>query len=192
MPNYILTGTPGAGKTVVLRQLEFNGHAVVEEAATDVIALEQSMGHETPWKEPTFVDKIVALQRRRQMRAGTAGGGAVFFDRSPICTLALSRHLGIATSRVLADEVHRVCTAGVYEKSVFFLRNLGFVEATAARQISFEASLDFERLHEETYRECGFRLIDVPSGPLTDRVALVQQTVGQLQAATTQHPLKAR
>lgn len=42
MPRYVLTGAPGAGKTAILRQLEIEGHAVVEEAATDVIALAQA------------------------------------------------------------------------------------------------------------------------------------------------------
>jgi hypothetical protein len=49
MPGYILTGTPGAGKTAILRLLEVNGHAVVEEAATDAIAL----SNEEPWYEHT-------------------------------------------------------------------------------------------------------------------------------------------
>ena len=40
MSRYILTGAPGAGKIAVLRLLEFNGHVVAEEAATDIIALE--------------------------------------------------------------------------------------------------------------------------------------------------------
>lgn len=35
---YVLTGAPGAGKTMLLRALAERGHAVVEEAATDVIA----------------------------------------------------------------------------------------------------------------------------------------------------------
>ena len=48
MPRYILTGTAGAVKTAVLRQLEVNGLSVVEEAATDVIALNQSMGQDRP------------------------------------------------------------------------------------------------------------------------------------------------
>ena len=32
MPGYILTGTPGAGKTAILRQLELDRHPVVEVA----------------------------------------------------------------------------------------------------------------------------------------------------------------
>ena len=38
----------------------------------------------------------------------------------------------------------------------------------------------FEQLHEQTYRDLGFQLVEVPAGPLADRAALVQQTVGQL------------
>ena len=44
MKRFILTGTPGAGKTAILRQLEIEGFGVVEEAATDVIALWQARG----------------------------------------------------------------------------------------------------------------------------------------------------
>jgi predicted ATPase len=39
MPAYILTGAPGSLKTAILRMLEDVGYPVVEEAATDVIAL---------------------------------------------------------------------------------------------------------------------------------------------------------
>ncbi len=61
----------------------------------------------------------------------------------------------------------------------FFIRNQGFVAPTAARRISFEDSLRFERIHEQTYAELGFRLVEVPAGPLADRVALIRQTVGR-------------
>ncbi|MDB5359232.1 MAG: hypothetical protein JWO51_529 [Rhodospirillales bacterium] len=48
MRRYILTGTPGAGKTSIVRRLEVLGHAVVEEAATDIIALDQVEGIAEP------------------------------------------------------------------------------------------------------------------------------------------------
>lgn len=180
MPGYILTGAPGAGKTAVLRQLEVNGHAVVEEAATDAIALANARDRAEPWHDQTFIDTVVTLQRQRQ-NAVRAAGATVFFDRSPVCTLVLSRYLGFPTSRLLAAEVDRVVAQRVYETTVFFIRNQGFVETTAARRISFEDSLVFEQLHEQTYRDLGFHLVEVPAGPLTDRVALVQQTVARLR-----------
>jgi predicted ATPase len=177
MPRYILTGTAGAGKTAVLRRLEVNGLSVVEEAATDVIALSQAMGRERPWTDPAFIDQIVGLQRLRQANTRVPETATVFFDRSPVCTLALSRHLGFATSRLLAEEIDRILRGGVYEQTVFFVRHQGFIERTAARRITFEDALQFERVHEQTYRELGFELVDVPAGPLRDRVALIQQTL---------------
>src|SRR5215472_9897327 len=83
MPAYILTGAPGAGKTAVLRLLEVIGYAVVEEAATDVIALRDAVGRSQPWRDPAFIDEIITLQRRRQDRARAAASTTVFFDRSP-------------------------------------------------------------------------------------------------------------
>jgi predicted ATPase len=44
MKRFVLTGTPGSGKTAVIRQLEIDGFSVVEEAATDLIALAQARG----------------------------------------------------------------------------------------------------------------------------------------------------
>jgi predicted ATPase len=154
--------------------LEVHGHVVVEEAATDVIALEHALGQAEPWRDPAFIDKIVTLQRQRE--DGVPAVETVFFDRSPMCTLALSRHLGRTTSDLLAREVDRVVADCVYEPTVFFVRNQGSVTNTAARLISFADSLVFEQVHEQTYRDLGFQLVEVPAGPLAERVALIQRT----------------
>jgi predicted ATPase len=185
MPSYILTGAPGSGKTAVLRLLEVSGHPVVEEAATDVIALGHALGQAEPWQDPDFIGKVLALQRRRQesARAGAGDGAVVFFDRSPVCTLALSRYLGLGPAPVAAGDIDRAVAEGGYETTAFFIRNQGFVQATAARRISFEDSLRFEAIHEQAYTELGFRLVEVPAGPLADRVALIGRTVGQARRA---------
>jgi predicted ATPase len=166
---YILTGTPGSGKTAILRRLEVDGYAVVEEAATDVIALQRALGIDQPWRDPAFIERIAELQIRRRL----AAGGAVF-DRSPVCTLALSRHLGVPVPDVLRAEIDRMLASRVYQPVVFFVRNQGFVEPTEARRITFEESLAFERLHEVAYRELGFSLVEVPAGPLEDRASVVR------------------
>jgi predicted ATPase len=80
-------------------------------------------------------------------------------------------------SALLRAEVARVVAERVYA-GVFFVRNLGFVEPTAARRISFDESLAFEDLHERAYRELGFELIEVPAGPLPVRAALVCAAAG--------------
>jgi predicted ATPase len=181
MPWHVLTGTPGSGKTAILRQLEQDGFMVVEEAATDVIALAQAGGEAEPWASPGFADRIVALQLRRERLAAACHGRArVFFDRSPACTIALSRFLGHPVSPLLAAEVDRAVAERRYGEAVFFVRGQGFVTPTAARRISPADAAAFEKVHEETYAELGFRLIDVAPGPLADRVGLVKRAITPL------------
>src|SRR5918911_1067339 len=87
MKRYILTGTPGSGKTSILQELKSQGYGVVEEAATDVIACEQRRGNREPWLQPDFIDAIVRLQKQRQLEAAMASDELQWYDRSPICTL---------------------------------------------------------------------------------------------------------
>jgi predicted ATPase len=177
MKRYILTGTPGAGKTSVLRLLERLGYCVVEEAATDVIALGHALGEDELWRRPSFIDQIVDLQRQRQVRSLVTGMGVQFYDRSPICTHALSVHLGQQVSAPLAAELDRIAREGSYQRRVFFIRNLGFCTPTAARRITFADSLAFERIHEQSYRAFGYELVDVPPGPLAERAAAIREVV---------------
>jgi predicted ATPase len=175
MQRFILTGAPGSGKTSVLLHLQRSGHAVVAEAATDVIAAEHASGTDEPWMDAAFIDKIIDLQRARQLAAASAR--VQFFDRSPVCTLALARYLGHPESPALARELARIAEAAIYQPTVFFVRLLGSIEPTAARRITYAESLEFERLHENVYRELGYRLIDVPAMSVALRASLVARNV---------------
>jgi len=98
MKRFILTGAPGAGKTAILRQLELDGFNVVEEAATDLIALAQACGITELWREASFIDSIADLQRRRLARASCQPDEVQFHDRSAFCTAALAAYLGYPVS----------------------------------------------------------------------------------------------
>lgn len=175
MRRYILTGAPGAGKTELIRLLAAEGHCVVEEAATDVIAREQARGVAGPWTSPKFIDDIVAVQRQR---LAAATSELQFHDRSPVCTLALARWLGFEPSEALRTELERIARERVYERRVLFVQNLGFITPTGARRISFEDSLRFEALHAETYRELGYDCVAIPTAPAPQRLALLKTAIG--------------
>jgi predicted ATPase len=177
MKRYILTGTPGCGKTSIIRSLELAGYPVVEEAATDIIALRQAQGIGEPWRHASFIDDIANLQKQRQMQVADLSSGVQFFDRSPLCTYALSVWLGFPISITLADEIERLREEQIYQQRVFFIENLGFCEPTQARKISFEDSLRFEKVHEETYRSFGYECVRVAPVELSRRVEHIRSCV---------------
>ena len=181
MRRFIITGAPGAGKTAIIRQLELDGFSVVEEAATDVIAAAQAQGTAQPWMHPSFLDRIANLQRDRQIRASYQPDEVQFHDRCVVCTAALAVYLGYPISPFLAGELERVKKEATYQKRVFFIRNLGFVTPTEARRITFEETLRFEKIHEETYRDFGFELVPVEPGNLVERVSIIKAAIRDLE-----------
>jgi predicted ATPase len=159
---YVLTGAPGAGKTTLAAALRDRGHHVVPEAATDVIARRHAAGIREPWHTSPFAAEILALQQARE-RAGDAE--VQILDRSPLCTLALARWMGVPPPPV---------TGLLTYDRVFLVQPIGFMVPTAARRISYADSLRFAAVHEDVYREHGYDLTEVPAAPVAERVALIE------------------
>ena len=174
---FIFTGTAGAGKTSVLQQLAQEGHQVVPEAATDVIAYAQAKGIKHPWEEPSFIDKIICMQKDRQINAIA---DLQFFDRAPFCTYALGKYLSgteFAPSIALLDEIERCLSSCIYQNKVFFFENLGFIQNTAARQISYQQALTFKKIHLDVYAQFGFDIIIVPNSSIQERSRFILKSV---------------
>lgn len=168
MQRFILTGAPGAGKTVLIRELERLGYPIVEEAATDVIALEQARGIERPWEHPQFIEKIAQLQLQRQQ---TTAGPVQFHDRSLVCTMALAEYLGVSIPALLDEAI--LASRDLFERRVFFVRLLGFITPTEARRISLAESQQFEAVHESVYRRLGFVVHNVQPADIDTRIRTI-------------------
>ena len=125
----------------------------------------------------SFIDVVASLQRDRQIRASCQAVEVQFHDRSAVCTAALAAYLGHPFSPFLSSELERIKNEAVYQKRVFFIRNLGFITPTEARRISFEETVRFEKIHEETYRDFGFELISAEPRSLLERVNVIKAAV---------------
>jgi predicted ATPase len=148
----------------------------VEEAATDLIAVEQVRGNAEPWKDASFIDSVANLQKLRFRRASQHSDAIQFHDRSLVCTVALARYLGHALSNTFSRDLESVIS--MYERRVFFVRNLGFIMPTEARRISFEETLRFEQIHEQTYLDYGFEILFIEPGNVSDRAAAIKASLG--------------
>ncbi len=180
MKRFIVTGAPGSGKTALIRLLEVEGFSVIEEAATDVISLEQALGNAEPWKRASFIDAVANLQRQRQMRASTQPDEVQFHDRSAFCTAALAAYLGYPLSDLLMHELQRLKQDAIFQNHVFFIQNLGFITSTEARRISFEETLRFEAIHEKTYRDYGFEIVIINPATVIERAAMIKKAIQEL------------
>lgn len=173
---FIVTGAPGTGKTSTLRELSRRGHSTVAEAATDLIERAQAGWIDDPWVRSAFIDEILAEQLSRADRADCAE--PVFFDRSPVCTVALARYGGIGVSAALASAA---AAAGErYDRHVFCFADLGFVVPTPVRRITYADALRFGRIHVDIHREYGFELLDVPPGTVGERADHIESAVRTL------------
>jgi predicted ATPase len=176
---FILTGTPGSGKSSVIMALEKLGHTVIHEAATYVIRQEQVKGEMRPWESHDFIEKIIHMQKDRQMSATL---DLQFYDRAPFCTYALAKYLSyiknieFVPSHILLNEIDRCLTNRVYQNKLFFFENLGFIEHTDARKISYEDSLLFEQIHLDIYKYFGFKIILVQKATIMERCEFILES----------------
>ncbi|WP_299322637.1 AAA family ATPase [Parasphingopyxis sp.] len=171
MRRFVLTGAPGAGKTAIIRQLAAEGFATVPEAATDIIAREQANGIDAPWERDGFIAQIATLQ---EQRLAGATGAIQFYDRSPICTYALARHLDVPVPPVLTRLLDRIAAQKLFARRVFLIESLDFIENTAARRIGLDEARRFGALHAALYAELGYECVSVAPASVADRTAFVR------------------
>ncbi|AZL16340.1 AAA family ATPase [Rickettsiales endosymbiont of Stachyamoeba lipophora] len=77
----------------------------------------------------------------------------------------------------LTKELSRIKDKNIYKTQVFFIRNLGFIENTEARKISFEEARKFEQIHEQIYNDFGYELINIEPAGIADRVKQILEYI---------------
>ena len=117
---------------------------------------------------------------KRYIMTGAPGRGKTSILRAlaglghaVVAEAALAHYLGHPVSAELRAAIARITAGGLFERQVFFVQPIGFCQPTPARQISYQDSLAFGRVHQAEYLRTGFDLVNIPAGPVQDRAAMI-------------------
>ncbi len=174
---FVLTGGPCSGKSTAIAGLERRGHAVIHEAAREVI-LE---GKLHPARDPLEFQREVL---RRQIRSElSVRGGPVFADRGIgdhfgyLEYYRKSRGIEIAADFLPELEAAWKDAAGRYAAVLLLGQNPVFSAEVYRRETAEEAKAIHDAL-AASYRSRHPRVIDIPWMPPGERADLILARAG--------------
>ncbi len=158
MRRVILSGGPGAGKTSLLAELSRRGYSTVSESARELISERMARG-DTPRPEPTEFARELLRRDKLKYVSLPAQGHFIFFDRSPIESLAMVQEATPLPEAQLQAELASYC----FHSPVFMLPPWEEIYRTdAERDHTFNHATQVHASLVRWYTKCGFSIHEVP------------------------------
>jgi predicted ATPase len=183
MRRIVLTGAPGAGKTTLLAALRTCGYKAVDESARAIIQERLARGLSPRPPALEFARQI--LQRDIAKYQQSPESDLVFFDRSIVEALGMVDQAAGLEAHELRDLLSRY----PYDRRVFVLPPWEAIYTTdSERDQTFTDAL---RVHDKVtrwYRQCGYEIIEVPTGPVAERCAYVLRSLDSRDAQPSTPP----
>lgn len=172
----VITGGPGSGKTTLIQALAARGHAIVPEAAIQVIEelnAERGVDGQRAWRRANlraFQQRVLQCQERFEDEARASDAERVYLDRSRMDGLAYYRHFGETPPAELLASID-----SVRYDAVFLLDTLAhFDERGASGRSSDRAeSIALRDRLLQVYRDYGYEPVFVPERSIEERVEFV-------------------
>lgn len=169
-----VTGGPGAGKTTLLQELGRLGHTIVPEVARCIIA-DRKASELSPRPEPLAFAQAIFDRDIEQYNLAAASAGVAFFDRSVLDSLAMLAEIGGVTP----DELGAHLENYRYHHMAFILPPWRAIyRLDSERDQSYDEAFRVYEGLRNWYVTCGYRLIEVPPGPVEERCQFVLQALG--------------
>jgi predicted ATPase len=173
---FILTGGPGGGKTTLIDALRQKGYAGSVEAGRGLIQHQVAIsGPALPWNDPALFADMMLSWEMRSYDMARREAGAVFFDRGIPELPGYFRLLGLP----VPPHVSKAAETFRYNRRVFALPPWPeiFAQDAERKQDFAEAVRTFEAV-TSAYRELDYELVEVPCGPVDERLRFVLAMTG--------------
>jgi predicted ATPase len=158
MRRVILTGGPGAGKTTLLHEFSRRGYSTVSDSARELIAERLARG-DTPRPEPPAFARELLRRDKFKYAAVLGQEDLVFFDRSPIESLAMVHEASPLPEVQLQAEL----AAFAFHRTVFMLPPWEQIYQTdTERDHTFDHATRVHTSLVRWYKKCGFSIHEVP------------------------------
>lgn len=171
----IVTGGPGTGKTTALLELEKRGIRHAPEVARQIIREQvQAGGSALPWADREAYTRLMLQRSIESFRAHCGISDLTFADRGLPDTLAYARLIGLNG----AGRIERACRRYRYAPVAFVAPPWEAIYQTDnERKQPYE---EVSRTHDhlvETYRACGYELIELPRISPADRAQFMLEAL---------------
>jgi predicted ATPase len=165
----VLTGAPGAGKTVLLQALQARGYAIVGDTPRTIIQERRKRGLDPRPEPEAFARETVRIDVENcERHAGCPNH--VFFERGVLDALAMLDSVTPLGEAELATWLSKYR----YFPKIFVLPPWRAIYVTdAERDHTFEHAQWVDRVTRDWYRRCGYDVVEVPIGPVEERCAFV-------------------
>jgi predicted ATPase len=174
---HVVTGGPGSGKSTLIDALAAAGVATSAEVGRAIIKEELAGGGTAlPWLDHmAFAERMIGREIAAH-EAALATGGTMVLDRGVPDVIGFLRVSGLAVPPAI-DAAARIYR---YNARVFIAPWWEDIFTTDAerKQTPEEARATFAVM-VETYRDYGYRLVELPRAPVSERVAFVRREIGE-------------
>lgn len=167
----VLIGGPGSGKTTLIEHLCKKGYICYPEISREVTLEAREQGIEQLFLEkPLLFSELLLEGRKKQFRnAHQEEADIVFIDRGIPDVLAYMHYIGDSYPPFF----DQACKEHVYNKIFFLPPWEEIYTADEARYENYEQAKLISLHLQETYRNYGYELIEVPKDTPENRILFI-------------------